>query len=248
MKLLEFRNYIEAALQLVLPDRCRVCGRFTAQSAHQALCSKCLQNVHFISLPTCQSCGRSLGGVVLPGQHCAACLSRQPPWTRCISLVRYGSPVSELLHRLKYQADTSVLPAVRTIVAEAVADTQLANLSPPELVVPVPLHPVRLKERGLNQSVLLAKAIFPSSTLSCSVLYRQRATIPQTGLTGAQRRRNLRGAFVVDRKAALAGKTIYLVDDVFTTGTTVGECCRALKRSGATEIYVVTLARVVADH
>lgn len=230
-----------------MPDRCRVCGHYTAQSPQRALCSTCLQNIRFISSPTCQRCGRSLAGVVLPGQLCGDCLTRQPPWTRCISLVRYGSPVSDLLHRLKYQADTSVLPAVKTIVAEAMAETSLAELAPPELVVPVPLYPARLKERGLNQSVLLAKAIFPGAILNCSVLYRRRATMPQTGLTGAQRRRNLRGAFVVDQRASLTGKTICLVDDVFTTGATVGECCCALKRSGATEIYVVTLARVVID-
>lgn len=245
MESLPFFYLIDALMQLVLPDRCRVCGEYIGQAAPKGICSRCLGQIKIIATNRCQLCGRVLHGVAAPDRLCGSCLQIQPPWERCWSLVEYGSPVSDLLHRLKYHADTSVMPALGTIIEQSMAQYDEEYLRRVELVLPVPLYSGRLKARGLNQSSYIARRLFSREMVDCSLLSRCRATAAQTGLSGAERRRNLRGAFVVEDNRALAGRVVCLVDDVFTTGATVGECCRALKTGGASVIYVVTLARVV---
>jgi ComF family protein len=122
----------------------------------------------------------------------------------------------------------------------------IRDLVIPDAIIPVPLHTNRLRRRGFNQSLLLALAFFPDQRrkIKKTALLRQRDTISQTGLDGAARRRNMRDAFVVSRPEEVSGKKIVLVDDVFTTGTTVNECARALKQAGAAQVDIFTLARV----
>jgi competence protein ComFC len=116
-----------------------------------------------------------------------------------------------------------------------------------DTIVPVPLHPKRLRWRGFNQSVLLARQIgrIYSIPLDCFTLYRSKDTPPQTQLPEEDRRKNMRGAFALTPKASLEDKCFLLVDDVYTSGATVNECSRVLKRGGAREVFVLTLARAV---
>jgi ComF family protein len=116
-----------------------------------------------------------------------------------------------------------------------------------EIIVPVPLHPRRLRWRGFNQSVLLARQIGRAYNLplDCFTLYRKMDTPPQTQLPEEERRKNMRGAFALSRKTAVKGKCLLLVDDVYTSGATVNECSRVLKQGGAREVFVLTLARAV---
>jgi len=115
-----------------------------------------------------------------------------------------------------------------------------------DLIIPVPLHPRRLRERGFNQSLLLARQVGKrrSIPLNFTALHRTRQTQPQTQLSGAERRKNVRGAFEVRQAEVVGGKRILLVDDVFTTGATVQECASVLGEAGASEVHVLTLARV----
>lgn len=116
------------------------------------------------------------------------------------------------------------------------------------LVVPVPLHSAKLHQRGFNQSELIARAalkIVPLGHLNAEIMRRSRATETQTGLTRDQRQRNIRGAFRVQHRNLISGRDILLVDDVFTTGTTVSECARVLRRAGARRVFVATVARVL---
>jgi ComF family protein len=116
-----------------------------------------------------------------------------------------------------------------------------------ELIVPVPLHARRLRWRGFNQSVLLARQVSRACGIPADpfVLLRCRETPPQTQLTEEGRRKNMRGAFVVNPEISIKGKSILLIDDVYTSGATVNECSRTLRRGGAREVYVLTLARTV---
>ncbi len=139
-----------------------------------------------------------------------------------------------------------MLPALAQVVAPFLLDS-LSDFQPEtDRVVPVPLFPARLKKRGLNQSLLLARIFFPAAgaTLLVDALIRTRNTPPQTTLDGGARRKNLRAAFAVSRPEAVCGHRIFLVDDVLTTGTTVSECTKALLGAGAAEVRVVTVARV----
>jgi len=116
-----------------------------------------------------------------------------------------------------------------------------------ELIIPVPLHPKRLRWRGFNQSLLLARQVSHLYQLPIDpfVLYRNRETPPQTQLTEEERRKNVRGAFAIASSEALKEKNVLLVDDVYTSGATVNECSRVLVRGGAREVHVLTLARTV---
>jgi len=137
------------------------------------------------------------------------------------------------------------------MLAEAAAPLAVDFGDPPPVVIPVPLHASKLRQRGFNQSELIARAALKRGIgagtlpLTVSVLERSRPTESQTGLTRHQRRENVRGAFRVVRPDEIAGRDILLVDDVFTTGTTVSECARVLRRAGANSVWVATVARVL---
>lgn len=228
---------------LVTPERCRVCAAYLPQSTVAAICGSCLAGVDYLGTSTCRKCGCLLRSQVAGGSLCAGCIRESPPWEQAVSVVQYGPVVSRLLHRLKYTADTTVLPALTTIIQPFVATLDLH----PDAILPVPLYSSRLKDRGLNQALYLARLFFPGQqqSITASLLLRQRPTRPQTGLDGAARRRNLQGAFRLSDPDLVRAKSLCLVDDVYTTGTTVTECCTVLKAAGASDIKVITLARVV---
>ena len=191
----------------------------------------------------CRKCGGLLRSGAAAGFLCGSCIRRPPPWDHARSVVRYGPEVRQLLLRLKYQADTTVLPALSTIVHPVLTTFDHSW----DYVLPVPLHRTRLQRRGMNQALSLATILFPGAEkrIDPHLLQRKRATSPQTGLDGADRRRNLRGAFEIAESRSLVGARVVIVDDVFTTGTTMMECARVVRRAGVAEIGVITLARVV---
>jgi len=177
------------------------------------------------------------------GDHiCGVCLRKVPSFTSARGIARYQDPVADLLHRLKYQSDYTVLPALLEIVK--MNDPVL--ISQDDRIIPVPLHSRRLRFRGFNQALLLADLFFPNGqkVLLRNVLQRVRNTEAQTGLNGAARRKNLKNAFAVCDPCKVRHRKIFLVDDVYTTGTTVSECSRVLLAAGAREVHVLTLARV----
>lgn len=232
-------------MELVFPSHCYFCHSGLARKG-EVICSACLSRVHYLQSPLCSCCGREFPDSSGADHLCGYCLRQPPVYAMARAVVRYESPVSHLLHRLKYTADTSTLPALAQVI-EPFIETMVHGFQPEtDRVVPVPLFPARLKKRGLNQSLLLARIFFPEAgdALLVDTLIRTRDTPPQTTLDGAARRKNLRSAFAVKRPDAVKGRRIFLVDDVFTTGTTVTECGKALLAAGATRICVVTVARV----
>ena len=158
-------------------------------------------------------------------------------------MIRYDQPARVLLHRLKYAGDTTVLPGLARIIEEA----PISEVPGSGFIIPVPLHRRKLQERGLNQSLLLSRLLFPSrlQDIRADLLKRVRDTPAQTSLGGEARRKNLRSAFQVAGSGELVGRSVCLVDDVLTTGATVYECSRILLSMGATEVHVFTLARVI---
>jgi len=150
----------------------------------------------------------------------------------------------DAISRLKYGGLTRLAGPLGNLLAEY-QDPDF-SLSDNNLIIPVPLHTRRLQERGFNQSLLLARQVSRrrSIPLNFTALHRARQTQPQTQLSGAERRKNVRGAFEVRQAAVVGGKRILLIDDVFTTGATVQECASVLGEAGASEVHVLTLARV----
>jgi len=243
--MIPWRKWGRGCVELIFPSRCSFC-QIALTRKGQVICGDCLSRIHYLQSPLCSCCGRGFSDSSGGDHLCGSCL-RQPPvysWARAV--VRYEAPVSHLLHRLKYAADTQALP-VLAVVIEPFVFASLHDFQPEsDRIVPVPLFPVRLKKRGLNQSLLLARIFFPEAgeALLVDALIRTRNTPPQTTLDGAARRKNLRAAFAVRYPEAVCGRRIFLVDDVLTTGTTVAECSKALLAAGAVEICVVTVARV----
>jgi ComF family protein len=243
--MLPWRAWGRGCVELIFPARCCFC-RVSLIPRGEVVCPECLALIHYLHSPLCSCCGRELPDSSGGDHLCGSCLRKPPVYAWARAVVSYASPVSHLLHRLKYASDTRALPALIQVLAPFSEVLRQEFQRETDRVVPVPLFSTRLKKRGLNQSLLLARIFFPQAgdTLLADVLIRTRNTPPQTTLDGVARRKNLRAAFAVSNPLAIRGRRIFLVDDVLTTGTTVTECARALLTAGAREIWVVTVARV----
>jgi ComF family protein len=167
---------------------------------------------------------------------------KPPRFDRAVAVARYEGVLAEAIGLFKYQGKTHLAGPLTELMLSG-----LSRLPRPDCLVPVPLHPRRLREREYNQALLLCDAL--GRRLGLEVipdgLERVRETPPQIGLSIADRRRNVRRAFVAKHPEIIEGRQILLIDDVLTTGATVNECARVLKRAGAKAVYVLTLARAV---
>ena len=217
----------------------------------------CLEQIVPLDGLLCSVCGEKLFGGYSGNdrkQLCGICRRAAPPFRRAVSYGAYAASLRELVHLLKYHQVKPAATLLGSFLSQAVSHLKLQG----ELfVMPVPLWTGKRRSRGFNQAEEIALAFmraFPSSgtapssiKLDTTSLLRQRETASQTGLTRHQRRANVRGAFAVVRPQAIAGKSVLLVDDVMTTGTTAGECARVLLRAGAKEIFVATVARATKE-
>jgi len=228
---------------LLFPPVCSGCLE-PLPSSDKSFCDTCFQRIAFIHSPKCPRCGHEFRNSTEGDHLCGTCLRRKhkDPFSRAMAVARYQEPVSTLLRSLKYDGDLSVLAALQSIVASA--DT--LTLDKEDRIVPVPLHVKRLRSRGFNQAALIARLFFPAmeTHILLDVVQRVRHTNPQMGLDGVARRKNLHDAFAVSNRSKIKGRKIILIDDVFTTGTTVLECSRVLIAAGAKEVQVLTVAKV----
>jgi ComF family protein len=189
--------------------------------------------------------------LVMGDGRCQGCRDFEPEFDRAVSFGEYDGALRSLIHLLKYDKVLPVAPVLGRMVAEAISYLlpQDEDFSP--LLVPVPLHSRKRGERGFNQAEVIARAAgkrFPLPIeVASGLLKRQRPTLSQVGLTRDQRVANMAGAFLVTDPARVKGRTVIVVDDVMTTGTTVSECARVLKEAGAERVWAVTVARTLKD-
>jgi len=217
----------------LLPLRCLLCGAPGANGAD--LCADCASE-----LPRNVSCcARCALPLALPAALCGECQRRLPPWDAAWAPFRYAWPLDRLESRFKFGRD---LAAGRVLAAQW--QTQPRTLELPALILPVPLHQGRLRQRGYNQALELAAPLAKAFgvLIRPDLLQRIRATPAQTELDAVTRRRNLRGAFAL-REGATLPAHVAIVDDVMTTGATLAECARVLRRAGVQRIDVWALAR-----
>ena len=232
-----------SALNAVLPARCMLCGATVAEGG--ALCGACWGEITFLGSPACACCGYPFEYEVPVESLCAACTRRAPRFDRARAVFAYDDTSRALILSFKHADQTHQAPAFGQWLARAGA----ALIADTDLVVPVPLHRWRLFTRRYNQAALLAFALGREiqKPVAADHLQRHRRTRSQCHLSRTARIRNVEGAFA-GREAwreRLNGMRILLVDDVQTTGATVEECARVLKRAGASEVDVLTLARVI---
>jgi len=225
------------------------------------VCEDCLGAIRPIAGGLCSICGeRVVSPLAFAAEgpdsesgevRCGLCRRLEPPYVKATAYGSYESGLRELIHLLKYNQVRTAADVLGRMLAEAIEDLQPLFGEKEIVVVPVPLHARKRRQRGFNQSDLIARAALklkraPSRfQLNPAVLERQRETKSQIGLSRHQRRENIRGAFIVTKPADVSGREILLVDDVLTTGTTVSECARILRRAGASKVFVATVARTL---
>jgi len=225
-------------LTLLYPPRCLVCNTLGASG----LCAGCAAQIAPVAAPFCAVCGQTLAS---DDGGCADCRRRRPAFVQARSLGAYDGVLRHAIHQFKYRDRPQLAaPLGRLLAVYAREQAPALNGLKFDALLAVPMHPVRQRIRGYNQSARLARVLSQelSLPLCTDALARIRPTRPQVGLSAEARRTNLRGAFAVKQAEAVAGKTLLLIDDVVTSGSSLYECSVTLKAAGAAAVYALTLA------
>ncbi|HIC84755.1 MAG TPA: ComF family protein [Desulfobacterales bacterium] len=237
-------------MDLIYPPRCLICSEFLwegmvfVNGQRLYLCEPCLSSFPVLESPFCLVCGRPLdhGG---PDKTCKDCFERPPEFDLLISPYRYEDPVAHCIHQFKYSLKPNMGKSLGILLGDFSMEV-LGGVEDPVLV-PVPLHSKRLRKRGFNQSLILAKEVAKilEWELDFLSLRRTKFTMPQVDLQKKERIKNVKGAFEISNPEKFRGKGVILVDDVATTGSTLHECARVLKKAGAQEVVALVFARAV---
>jgi ComF family protein len=237
---------LQQLIDILFPSRCLACEQITT-SEGGGVCHDCWGKIDFICDPKCKVFGHPFE-YGLAGEEeylCAKCLVQPPPYHRAHSVLRYNEHSKILLHRFKYLDRTHAAPNfvqwMMRVIGEALDDI--------DVITAVPLHKWRLLRRLYNQSNILARIIAQHShkKFCPELLIRKKYTLPQSGLTRAQRKQNVMGVFELNHKISsqLKGKNILLIDDAMTTGATINSCTRKLLEANCNRVEVLTLAKTV---
>lgn len=248
-----WRRYGSALLDLVYPRRCEICQ--VPLEAHRPgagrwLCDACHDALPGVEAPFCSVCGEPGDGAITGEFRCGNCADLDLHFDFAVSGYRAEDAVRLLVHRFKYQKRLDLRGLLACLLAEALDDPRMATLQRAgAILVPVPLHHARERERQYNQAWELCRELSRATGIAANnAMRRVRPTIAQASLTRHQRIENLRGAFAMKRSVvksgALSGRRVFLVDDVLTTGSTTSECARVLRRdAGVEKVVVITVAR-----
>jgi ComF family protein len=230
-----------AVIDGVLPPRCLACGEIVGEA--DSLCGRCWAGMTFFAPPWCALCGAPFAHPMGEGALCADCARERRSWDRARAVLRYDKNSRNLVLGLKHGDRTHAAGAFGRWMHRTGEEV----LAGADLLVPVPLHWTRLFQRRYNQAALLAHAIRVAGgpAVAADWLVRRRRTPSQGHLGPAARERNVRGALAIRRGRSVAGRRVVIIDDVMTTGATVEECARVLKRGKAAFVGVLTLARAL---
>jgi competence protein ComFC len=232
---------LEAAVSLLYPPVCTICG--SSIRAGEYLCDQCEAKVVRIVAPFCQKCSEPFEGSITDAFTCANCAHRAIYFDAAVAAYRGRGIVRQIIHEFKYGRQIHLRHLVARWLHGALDDERLCGLRF-DVIVPVPLHPARQRERGFNQASLLAELLSAQTSIPAKpLLERTRYTTTQTALDRSERMENLHNAFRLRKNVDVRGLRVLLVDDVLTTGSTLNECARVLNRAGAFSISAATAAR-----
>ncbi|MDD8020590.1 MAG: ComF family protein [Acidobacteriota bacterium] len=244
MNIVKFFNRLTLPVKLaVFPSFCQICGQPLLESEERVVCRQCLGKIDSHQGPVCQVCGRFLYHLSRLDSLCLDCQENLPPYELHRSLGSYSGRLKEAIILFKYKGKE---PLAFSLAGHLYRQFEpLGLLQGVDLIVPVPLHWQKERKRGFNQAELLARWLsrFTGCPLGLGILIKTRNTASQVSLEAGERELNLKGAFAVRKKELIHERIIMLVDDVYTTGTTIKECALILKEAGAREIRAITLAR-----
>ena len=231
----------EAFLNALYPPHCAQCGTETASGRH--LCADCAAQAPRIEAPFCRQCSQPFDGSITGEFTCIQCRERPLHFDCAVARDRSRGVVREFLHRFKYEKHYYLRHPLAGWLAEALEDERITG-QPFDALIPVPLHTARFREREFNQAEVLARLLSKRAGKPIlRALKRIRYTTTQTRLNREERMENLRNAFRVRHASIVSSRHLVLVDDVFTTGSTVEECARVLLEAGAASVRVLTAAR-----
>lgn len=235
------KQFFNALLDVIIPPLCHICHSFIPNADQLHICPACRELLPLVASPLCPICGIPFTGAG-NDHRCGACQTNPPQYDIARAHFLYEGALRELIHSFKYNRMMHLRRPL-ALLALAAADDFMKHS--PQLIVPVPLHRSRLRQRGFNQAVLIGKTLSLQLSLPMQpdALVRTRQTQPQIDLSAAERRLNVKGAFSVKKPDLIAGKRILLLDDVMTTGSTMDECARELKNAGADLVIAATIAR-----
>lgn len=240
VSLLDFKRLFA----LLLKPHCFLCA--SSQTEQHGLCGACLKDLTWSPASSCTQCGLSSDG-----QICGSCISSPPDFDKTLAVFLYAFPVDTMIQRYKYAGTLSLSHTFGQLMGEKIGTTN--NHDAIDLIIPMPMHPTRLKERGFNQALEIAKILERylhkfsilngASKLDYKSVTRQTLTPPQASLPLKDRVKNIKGAFKISRN--LTGKRIAIVDDVMTTGASLNELAKTLKKAGATHVECWIIARTL---
>ena len=239
---------LTALLDLVFPPFCPVCRARLGEGRRDPLCGACWAGLERLTGPVCGLCGQPIAwlgqGPRAVAPTCGACRRHRPRFSYARAAADYGDTVREAVHAFKFRGRRALAAPLGDLLAGL--EPPASPGPPPSVIVPVPLHARRERERGFNQAELLARRLGRAwdVPVAARALVRSRATPAQADLPADARRANVRGAFAVRAPGRVAGRHVLLVDDVLTTGATAGACAAALLDAGAAAVGVLTVARV----
>ncbi|KAF0098793.1 MAG: phosphoribosyltransferase [bacterium] len=236
-RLVSILNNCINSVQSGLPQACLLCG---ARTLDGLLCAGCVADLPALSRDCCPRCALPMSGAQAEGEVCGRCLRHPPAFELTRAVFRFAFPLDALIRHCKYHGALELTDWFARVVEHAVAD-----LPRPDLLLPMPLHPARLAERGFNQAAEIARRLAPRLDIpwSATGARRLRDTPPQAGLDLRARRGNLRGAFRCDLD--LSGRHVVLLDDVMTSGASLQELAQATRQAGAARVSAWVVARAV---
>ena len=243
-RLIDWKSWLEAGLSFLYPEVCQYCGLEHATVEEGFIGANCRKNVKFIQPPFCDRCGLPFQGEITTSFECGNCQDIQLHFSKARSAVAAQGMVLDLIHRYKYQRALWLEPFLADLlVRQAALALQTEKW---DLIVPVPLHPLKKSEREFNQAERLAQRLSAATHIPArkDLLHRMTSTRTQTLLSRPERAANVHRAFACKKAGpALKAKRVVLVDDVLTTGATTSACAKVLKAQGASEVCVWTVAR-----
>lgn len=237
------KGLLPSLFDLILPQVCPVCDARITDPEFSIICPACHKGIRTVTPPYCPCCGLPYPSDASGGHLCAACIKGRRYFTLHRTCAIYDGTIKEAIHRFKYNG---IRPLVHPFVDLMInVFKEMVVQFPVDLLVPVPLHKRRLRERGFNQALLLARELSKRSGIlyDARTLIKVNDTAVQINLKKKERKKNLIGAFAITDRLAIEGRMVLLVDDVYTTGATLDECARTLRKGGAKGVAAITIAR-----
>jgi ComF family protein len=237
------KGWLDTGLSFIYPEVCQICLKQAATPAEGFVCVSCRQRVRFIQPPFCERCGLPYDGAITTAFECGNCQEMNFHFRAARAAVTANEFMLDIIHRYKYQGALWFEPFLAGLLIQVAAPVLAREKC--DMIVPVPLHPAKEREREFNQAARLARRLSRAANIPVnkSLLRRVQPTETQTQLNRRERAENVRRAFALRPNQKLQGEKVVLLDDVFTTGATTSACAKLLLSAGASDVSVWTVAR-----